>query len=143
MCPSLTTVFRRRSMYRYPNVCRPAQSLETGRQNAGDGVLFQIERDRFADDHGISAETTLPQTVADHGNEIPLRYDILSRQERSTQLGGYSECWEIAGADFLGAEPFRFSIAYQIKTNGAVECGVLEDLLILAERFVFGIGPNL
>src|SRR5256885_9124745 len=88
--PSLPKILRRGSMDGHPDICRPAQTLEAGRQDADYRIAFQIEVDRFAHNVWIRAESPLPQRMAKHSYEVPSWYCVFFRQERSTDFGRYA-----------------------------------------------------
>ena len=81
------------------------EDLETGGQDADDRVRLSVEVDGLPEDLPGSAETALPEAVADHHDVRPIGA-ILLREEGAYELGLDAEERNEVRGDGLKREPF-------------------------------------
>src|SRR5437870_8814373 len=94
-------VLHAQNVGRAPEVGRPREALETGWQNADNGVRQRIETDGLPNHRRIRPIAPLPEAVADKRHEVLLRRDVFLGKERAAYLRLHSEQWEVAGAHKL------------------------------------------
>src|SRR5262245_36526673 len=117
--------------------------VKAARHHTNHGVQVAIQRDRPAQDAGISAELTLPQAVAQHGHPRPARGRLLGPECPSEKRFRAEHAKEI-GVEPITDDRNRVADASQAVNRIARSRDLVEDAVATLPfaKHRYGNGPD-
>ena len=115
-------------------------AIEARAAHTDDGQRIAVEHDLPADHGGVGGEARLPVTVTQDGDRVAALHKIVLRVEDAAQGGAHAQDREVIAGDEFARDQFGPAFVSQAEAVAEAAEHSLEDLVLVAEILVHGIG---